>query len=81
MVSTRLFRCWSRYGKTNHLFPNYWAGIRIFKIFEAWKLFNIDAKEGKENIVWAEAVEDHEEKGEDEIDTNKIADVDGEKWK
>jgi hypothetical protein len=47
------------------------------KIFEASQVFNIKAKAGDEDLVWADVVEDHEEKVEDDIDTNKTADVDG----
>mmetsp|Transcript_21173 Transcript_21173/g.32812 ORF Transcript_21173/g.32812 Transcript_21173/m.32812 type:complete len:192 (-) Transcript_21173:67-642(-) len=46
--------------------------------FEAAQQFNIDAKAGKEDLVWAETVEDVEEVVEDDIETNKTADVDGE---
>ena len=46
------------------------------KDFEAAQVFNTDAKAGKE-IVWADTVEDIEEVVEDDIDTNKTADVDG----
>ena len=47
------------------------------KAFEAGQTFNADAKEGKD-LVMAETVEDVDEKEEDDIDTNKTADVDGE---
>ena len=37
-------------------------------------------KEGKTELVWAETIEDIEEVLEDDIDTNKTADVDGDDW-
>lgn len=48
--------------------------------FEAAQTFNIDAKAGKskEELVWADTIEDLEEVQEDDIDTNKTADQDGE---
>ena len=46
--------------------------------FEAAQQFNVDAKDGKEDLVWAETIEDVEETHEDDIETNKTADVDGE---
>lgn len=48
--------------------------------FEAAQVFNTDAKAGKtkEELVWAETVEDIDEPVEDDIDTNKTADADGE---
>ncbi len=46
--------------------------------FEAAQQFNGDAKAGKEDLVWADTVEDVEEVAEDDIETNKTADVDGE---
>ena len=48
--------------------------------FEAAQKFNVDAKAGKtkEELVWADTVEDVEEVAEDDIDTNKTADQDGE---
>lgn len=39
--------------------------------FEAAKKFNNDAKEGAENLVWAEIVEDIDEPVVDDIDENK----------
>ena len=45
--------------------------------FEAAQTFNVDAKAGKE-VVMAETVEDIEEVAEDDIDTNKTADAEGE---
>ena len=47
--------------------------------FEAAQKFNTDAKagKGKDDLVWAETVEDVEEKAEDDIDTNKTADAEG----
>ena len=45
--------------------------------FEAAQTFNVDAKAGKEDLVWAEEVEDIEEKLEDDIDVNKTADQEG----
>ena len=53
----------------------------LFKTaFEAAQTFNKDAKEGKADadLVFAETVEDVDEKEEDDIDTNKTADADGE---
>ena len=44
---------------------------------EAAQVFNADAKAGKE-VVMADTVEDVEEVQEDDIDTNKTADADGE---
>ena len=45
---------------------------------EAAQKFNDDAKAGKDDeLVWAEAIEDIEEKLEDDIDTNKTADEEG----
>ena len=44
--------------------------------FEAAQTFNVDAKAGKE-VVMADTVEDVEEVAEDDIDTNKTADADG----
>ena len=48
--------------------------------FEAAQTFNTDAKagKGKDELTWAETVEDEEEKGDDDIDTNKTADAEGE---
>ena len=45
--------------------------------FEAAQLFNKKAKAGDDDLVWAETVEDIEEKPEDDIDTNKTADEEG----
>ena len=45
--------------------------------FNAAKEFNKKAKAGDEDLVWAEAIEDVEEVLEDDIDTNKTADADG----
>ena len=47
------------------------------KIFEASQVFNTDAKNGKTDLVWADTVEDIDEVQEDDIDTNKTADADG----
>ena len=41
--------------------------------FEAGQLFNKKAKNGDEDLVWADTVEDVEEVAEDDIDTNKTA--------
>ena len=42
-------------------------------------MFNSTARAGKdEELVWAEVIEDIEEKEEDDIDTNKTADAEGE---
>ena len=46
--------------------------------FEAAQVFNVDAKAGKEDLVYAEEVEDIKEEIEDDIDVNKTADADGE---
>ena len=47
--------------------------------FNAARVFNATARDGKdEELVWAEVIEDIEEKEEDDIDTNKTADADGE---
>ena len=47
---------------------------------EAAQKFNEDVKAGKtdEELVFAETIEDVEEQVEDDIDTNKTADADGE---
>ena len=46
--------------------------------FNAAREFNAMARAGKdEELVWAETVEDIEEKEVDDIDTNKTADADG----
>ena len=46
--------------------------------FNAARVFNAAARAGKdEELVWAETVEDIEEKEVDDIDTNKTADADG----
>ena len=53
----------------------------LFKTaFEAAQKFNTLVKEGKadEDLTFVEAIEDVEEKVEDDIDTNKTADVEGE---
>ena len=49
-------------------------------MFEAAQKFNVDAKAGKsdEELVFADTIEDVEEVAEDDIDTNKTADADGE---
>lgn len=48
--------------------------------FEAAQTFNVDAKAGKskEELTFADTVEDVDEPVEDDIDTNKTADADGE---
>lgn len=48
--------------------------------FEAGKAFNVKAKDGAkdEDLTWADTVEDIDEPREDDIDTNKTADKDGE---
>ena len=48
--------------------------------FQAAQKFNEDVKAGKkdEEMVWADPIEDVEEVLEDDIDTNKTADADGE---
>jgi len=48
--------------------------------FEAAQKFNTDAKAGKPDseLVFADTIEDIEEVVEDDIDTNKTADADGE---
>ena len=46
--------------------------------FNAARVFNQAAKEGKdEELVWAELVEDVDEKEVDDIETNKTADAEG----
>ena len=46
--------------------------------FNAARVFNATAREGKDDdLVWAEVIEDVEEKEVDDIDTNKTADNDG----
>lgn len=48
------------------------------KSFEAASIFNQLARDGKdEELVWAELVEDIEEKEVDDIETNKTADAEG----
>jgi Ran-binding protein 1 len=51
----------------------------VKKLAEAQQ-FNADVKDGKEDkdLVFADTIEDVEEKAEDDIDTNKTADADGE---
>ena len=58
-------------------FQNAEAATAFKSAFEAAQQFNVDAKAGKE-LVMAEAVEDVQEVAEDDIDTNKTADADGE---
>lgn len=49
---------------------------KLFKEkFEAAQAFNLAAKDGKD-LVWADAVEDIDEKEDDDIDTNKPAEAD-----
>ena len=48
------------------------------KAFEAAKLFNESAKAEKDDLVWADLVEDVDEPVVDDIDTNKTADADAE---
>ena len=49
------------------------------KAFEAARIFNENAKAGKDDeLVWAEVVEDTDEPVVDDIDTNKTADAEGE---
>lgn len=59
-------------------FQNVDAAKDFKKQFEAAQTFNIDAKAGKADLIFADTVEDVEEKVEDDIDTNKTADADGE---
>ena len=48
------------------------------EMFEAAKVFNALAKDGKDDeLVWAPLVEDIDEPVVDDIDTNKTADADG----
>jgi len=49
-------------------------------LFEASQQFNTDAKAGKpkEELVFADAVEDNDEPVEDDIEVNKTADAEGE---
>jgi len=70
-------------GKMENLacrFQNVEAAKDFHKQFEASQKFNIDAKAGKtkEELVFAETVDDEEEKADDDIDTNKTADAEGE---
>ena len=58
-------------------FQNVDAAKDFLEKFEAAQVFNADAKAGKE-VVMADTVEDVEEVAEDDIDTNKTADADGE---
>ena len=41
--------------------------------FDAGRIFNVKAKKGEEELVWAEAIEDVVEVADDDIDTNKTA--------
>ena len=54
-------------------FQNVDAAKSFKESFEAAKEFNRKAKNGDEDLVWADTVEDIEEKVEDDIDTNKTA--------
>ena len=58
-------------------FQNAAAATEFKEKFLAAQVFNVDAKAGKE-VVMADTIEDVEEVAEDDIDTNKTADVDGE---
>ena len=61
-------------------FQNLDAAQKFKDAFEAAKAFNLKAKdEGvtKDDLTWAETVEDIDEVVEDDIDTNKTADADG----
>ena len=58
-------------------FQNADAAGEFKKVFEAAQQFNKDAKDGKSDLVWADTVEDVEEVAEDDIDTNKTADAEG----
>ena len=40
----------------------------------------MDVKEGKADLIWSDVIEDVEEVLEDDIDTNKTADADGDDW-
>jgi hypothetical protein len=42
--------------------------------FEAGKLFNKKAKDGDEDLVWADVIEDEAEEKEDDIEVNHQAD-------
>lgn len=59
-------------------FQNATLAEEFKKVFEAAQVFNQDAKAGKEDLTWAETIEDVEEEVEDDIDTNKTNDADGE---
>ena len=58
-------------------FQNADAAKDFLTKFEAAQTFNADAKAGNE-LVMAETIEDVEEVAEDDIDTNKTADAEGE---
>ena len=56
------------------------AATQFKDAFEAAKVFNLKAKEEgvtDADLIWAPAVEDIDEVQEDDIDTNKTADKDG----
>ena len=53
------------------------AATEFKEKFEAAQTFNVDAKAGKEDLVYADTIEDVEEVAEDDIDTNKTADEEG----
>ena len=58
-------------------FQNVEAATTFKQSFNDARVFNALAKEGKdEELVWAELVEDIEEKEVDDIETNKTADPD-----
>ena len=58
-------------------FQNADAAGEFKKAMEAAQEFNKLAKDGKSDLVWADTVEDVEEVAEDDIDTNKTADAEG----
>ena len=59
-------------------FQNAGAAKEFKDAIEAAQKFNADAKAGKDDLIMAAEVEDIDEVVEDDIDTNKTADKDGE---
>ena len=60
-------------------FQNVEAAATFKKAFEAAREFNALARDGKdEELVWADLLEDVDEKEVDDIDTNKTADPEAE---
>ena len=58
-------------------FQNADAAKSFKESFDAAREFNVKAKNNEGDLVWADTVEDIEEKLEDDIDTNKTADEGG----